>query len=146
MITAINETCVEVSNSLLRGELAAIETYRKALERYPDTVATPELMRIQSEHRLSANSLSEYIREMGGTPDTISGAWGSLAKAIQTSANVFGAESAIEFLIVGEKHGRNDYRKALDYEDVLDPCKAIIRNELLPRVKRNISTLRRLGE
>ena len=49
--TLINEECIKTCNSLLRGELSAVETYAKAIEKYPETPATAELTRIQSEHR-----------------------------------------------------------------------------------------------
>lgn len=144
--TLINEQCIENCNSLLRGELSAVETYSKAIEKYPDTVATPELERIRSEHRLSADSLAKNVREMGGEPETDSGAWGTFAKTIQSAANLFGSESAVESLQTGEEHGRNDYQRALANEDVMDSCKVLISTELLPRVESHISTLERLED
>lgn len=145
-MNTINKPCIKTCNSLLRGELSAVETYRQAIEKFPDTIATPELRRILSEHRQSSLRLTENIREMGGTPETDSGAWGTFATTIQTAANLFGSKSAIESLKHGEEHGRNDYQSALGSEDVMDECKAMIRNELLPRIERHISALERLGE
>jgi uncharacterized protein (TIGR02284 family) len=142
--TSTNEACIKICNSLLRGELSAVETYGKAIQKYPGTAATAELTRIQSEHRQSANRLAENVREMGGTPDTDSGAWGEFAKAVQATANLFGAESAIESLQRGEKHGQKEYEDALSDNDTMEPCKAMIREELLPRVNRHIEALERL--
>lgn len=141
-----NESCIKVCNSLLRGELSAVETYGNAIDKYPGTAATPELQRIQSEHRSSADRLAQNVREMGGTPDTDSGAWGTFANAVQSSANLFGAESAIESLIRGEKHGQNDYNDALEDAGVMDGCKTMIRTELLPPIGRHIQTLDRLED
>lgn len=142
----INEKCIKTCNSLLRGELSAVETYGKAIEKYPTTPVTAELTRIQSEHRESANTLAANVREMGGTPETDSGAWGAFANAVQSAANLFGTESAIESLQNGEEHGRNDYRDALESKDVMDSCKTMIRTELLPRVDNHIKVLERLEE
>ncbi len=144
--TLINEKCIKTCNSLLRGELSAVETYGKAIEKHPATPVTAELTRIQSEHRQSANTLAANVREMGGTPETDSGAWGVFAKTVQGAANLFGAESAIEALQRGEEHGREDYREALESSDVMDSCKNLIRTELLPRVDDHIKTLERLEE
>ncbi|MFD2256453.1 DUF2383 domain-containing protein [Luteolibacter algae] len=144
--STINEKCIKVCNSLLRGELSAVETYGKAIVKFPGTPVTAELTRIQSEHRQSANRLTQNIREMGGEPDTDSGAWGAFAKAVQSAANLFGAESAIESLQNGEEHGRNDYEDALKNDDVMAECKTMIRSELLPRTQSHIATLERLED
>lgn len=141
-----NEDCIKVHNKLLRGELSAIETYAKAIEKYPNSSAIPELRRIQSEHRQSANTLTANIREMGGVPDTDSGAWGTFANAVQSASNLFGEGSAIESLQRGEEHGKNDFEAALEDDDVMDTHKTTIRNELLPRVKEHIVTLEGLEE
>jgi uncharacterized protein (TIGR02284 family) len=146
MKTMINEDCIKTCNGLLRGELSAVETYAKALEKFPATPVTAELTRIQSEHRDSANLLTQNVREMGGTPETDSGAWGAFANTIQSAANLFGAESAVESLQRGEEHGRNDYLDALENGDVMDSCKTLIRSELLPRVQNHIKILERLEE
>ena len=144
--TTINEECIKVCNKLLRGELSAIETYGKAIEKYSSKPVTPELTRIQSEHRQSATTLAANVREMGGEPETDSGAWGTFANAVQSAANLFGAESAIESLQRGEEHGRDDYQDALEDDNVMDVCKTMIRTELLPRVTNHIAVLERLEE
>lgn len=146
MSKLINEECIKTCNSLLRGELSAVETYGKAIEKYPSTAATSELRRIQSEHRVSADRLTQNVIDMGGEPETDSGAWGTFATAIQSAANLFGSESAIESLQTGEEHGRNEYQRALVNEDVMDSCKTMISNELLPRVESHINTLERLED
>lgn len=142
----INEECIKTCNSLLRGELSAVETYSKAIEKYPATPVTAELTRIQSEHREAANKLATNVRSMGGVPDTDSGAWGIFAKSVQSAANLFGTESAIESLQRGEEHGRDEYRDALENSDVMETCKNLIRTELLPSVENHIQILERLEE
>ncbi len=146
MNTQTNEDCIKTCNSLLRGELSAIETYSKAIEKYPATPVISELTRIQTEHREAANKLAANVREMGGVPDTDSGAWGVFANSVQSAANLFGEDSAISSLQRGEEHGRDDYRDALESEDVMDSCKRLIRNELLPKVDNHIKVLERLEE
>ena len=136
--------CIDVCNSLLRGELSAVETYSLAINRHSKEVAATELQRIRSEHALSAARLSQNVRDMGGTPDDDSGAWGIFAKTVQGAANLFGAESAIESLQRGEEKGRSDYEDALKDDEVMASCKEMIRGELLPRVEHHIATLERL--
>lgn len=58
--------CISVCNSLLRGELSAVETYA-------DTHAAEDLRRIWDEHQKSVDRLTGNVREMGGEPDKGSG-------------------------------------------------------------------------
>jgi hypothetical protein len=105
-----------------------------------------ELQRIRHEHAEAVARLQANVRGMGGEPSRESGAWGAFANTVQSTANLFGPGSAIESLQRGEEHGRNDYQDALDDGDVMEGCKAMIRNELLPRIHRHIATLERLEE
>ncbi len=140
------EECIKVCNSLLRGELSAIETYDQALEKYAETPAAAELGRIRSEHSLAAARLASNVREMGGEPDKESGAWGSFANAVQGTANLFGAGSAMESLQKGEEKGRRDYQAALKDDDVMTDCKIMIEEELLPPIVSHISALEALQQ
>ncbi len=141
-----NEECIKVCNSLLRGELSAVETYSLAINRYAGKPAVGELQRIRTEHALSAARLSQSVREMGGTPEEESGAWGLFAKAVQGAANLFGADSALESLQRGEEKGRSDYEDALKNDEVMAAHKEVISSELLPRINHHIATLERLEE
>lgn len=138
------DQCIKVCNKLLRGEISAVETYDKAIEKYGNEPVLAELRRVRSEHSESAMRLQKNVREMGGTPSTESGAWGVFATTVQSAADLFGAGSAVESLKRGEEHGRNDYHAALENEHVMPGCKAMIRDELLPRTNRHIATLERL--
>jgi Domain of unknown function (DUF2383) len=138
------DPCIDICNGFLRGELAAVETYGQAIEKYADSPVTDELRRIRSDHVQSANSLSANVRHMGGEPETDSGAWGMLAKTVQGAANLFGRNSAIESLHQGEVTGRNAYQEALLDDNVLADCKLLIREGLLPPVIEHITTLEKL--
>lgn len=142
--TDSNEACIQVCNSLLRGELSAVETYSLAINHYAGKPAVPELQKIRTEHALSAARLSQNIREMGGTPEDESGAWGVFAKVVQGAANLFGEDSALESLKKGEEKGRSDYEAALEGNEMMDSHKETVRSELLPRVNHHIATLDRL--
>lgn len=144
--TTHNQECIDACNSLLRGELSAVETYNQAIEKFSGEAACGELIRIRDEHTKSVGKLRANITQMGGEPSTSSGAWGVFAKAIQGSSNLFGEESALQSLQKGEEHGRNDYERALDNFDVLPDCKQLISTELLPKVREHIAVLERLED
>ena len=146
IMNAINEHCIKICNSLLRGELSAIQTYGQAIHKYPDSAVTDELRSIRSDHIKAANLLSDHVRDMAGDPETDSGAWGSFATTVQGAANLFGTNSAVESLQKGEEMGRKDYESALVDDEVMPESKALIREKLLPPTVRHIAALESLEQ
>ena len=142
--TSTQDHCIHICNGLLRGELSALETYSQAIENYSGSPVINELRRIRSEHSLSVSLLTANVQDMGGVPEKKSGAWGHLVHAIQGTANLFGANSAIESLMTGEGLGRDDYKAALLDDGVMEECKEMIRERLLPPVLNHIEILGKL--
>jgi uncharacterized protein (TIGR02284 family) len=140
------EHCIDVCNRLLRGERSAIETYDKAIEKYASEPAAETLRRIRDEHAWAVTALEENVRSTGGEPEGEAGAWGAFANTVQSTANLFGTNSALEALETGEKAGKSDYESALEDEDVTSECKQVIRSTLLPKVNEHIGTLNQLQE
>lgn len=145
-MTNSSENCIEICNGLLRGERSAVETYRKAIEKHGDKPEVQELRRILGEHQQMVSKLEENVRSMGGTPDTDSGAWGTFANAVQSTANLFGANSAVESLIQGEKHGLSDYEDAVENEYTMPDCANMFRTDCIPATRRHIASLERIQE
>src|SRR5688572_22463284 len=100
-------------NSLLRGEISAVETYQQALDKLGDTKGAAELRRIHVEHRDAANSLRKEIRQHGKEPEPHASAWRAFAKAVEGTAKLFGNDAAMKALKEGEELGVKDYEKAL---------------------------------
>lgn len=136
--------CADVCNSLLRGEISAVETYTQAIEQFRMEPEASLLQDMRREHIASANRLRENVREMGGTPSNDSGAWGTWAVSVEGLARIVGNAAALKVLREGEEHGEKEYVSALEDDDVLPGCKQMIRDELLPRQLRHIAMLRRL--
>lgn len=131
-------------NSLLRGELAAIETYRQAEEKFAGEMEAESLRRVNSEHHQAAQQLRQHIHLMGGDASESSGAWGTFAQLIEGSAKLFGKTAALKALKEGEEHGINSYESALEDDDLPTECQNLIRDTLLPRCREHIMTLDRL--
>ena len=138
------EKGVNCLNSLLRGELAATETYQQALAKVGNDPGAEELRRIHTEHRDAANTLREHVHDVGGKPDQGSGAWGQFAKAVEGTAKVFGQTAALKALKEGEEQGVSDYEKALKDEALPAECKTLITTRLLPQTRAHIPVLDRL--
>lgn len=140
------EKCIDVCNSLLAGEISAVETYDIALKKFEGHPAVSKLTEIRHEHSNAVSKLRQNIVNMGGEPKEGSGFWGAATKTIQHAANLFGKESALESLQTGEQHGQEEYEDALKNEDVLQDCKTLILNELLPKVNEHVKSLEQLEE
>lgn len=132
---------VDQLNSLLRGEVSAVETYKQAIEKVGDEHVTDAmaLRAIAQEHGEHAQALRQEVRRLGGEPDDSSGAWGAWAKAVEGTAKLFGDASALNALKEGEEHGLKDYEEALG--DVEEPTRALLMSRLIPAQQRHIATL-----
>ena len=143
--TATPESCTDACNSLLRGELSAIETYQQALEKFRGDTAEGALQQILAEHGENARLIREHILSMdGGEPATDSGAWGAFAKAVEGTAKLFGESAALKALQEGEEHGINEYEDALESDDVMEEMKDLIRARFIPVLTRHIRQLEAL--
>jgi uncharacterized protein (TIGR02284 family) len=141
--TAINEKAVDQLNSLLRGELSAIETYEQALRKLngPGTDLADQLVHFAAEHSRNADALKARIVTLGGEPATSSGVWGTWSKIVQGSANIFGDGSALKSLKEGEEHGLKDYQDALEDDDLDEMSRMLLENELIPRQGKHIAAI-----
>jgi len=114
-------------NSYLRGELAAVETYRMALDKLDkNSTARTELEACKRSHEERVAMLREHILRLGGSPATSSGPWGVLARAVEGGARAFGDKTAIAALEEGEDHGVRDYRDDLDR--IAPEVREVVRN------------------
>ena len=78
-----NEDVVGKLNSFLRGEISAVETYKQALDTVTDPAIRSQLQSCEEDHEQRVELLRARITELGGKPDTSSGAWGVWAKLVQ---------------------------------------------------------------
>ena len=137
---------ISVLNSLLRGELAATETYQQALEKLKEDPSSEVLRHMHTQHREAANVLRQHIHQYGGQPDQGSGAWGTWAKFVAGTAKLFGNTAALKALKEGEEHGIKEYEEALAEDTVPTECKTLIQSRLLPQTRNHISALDRIME
>lgn len=141
MATVSVDRSVDQLNSILRGEISAVETYNQAIQKVGDEHASDAtaLRAIAQEHGENAQSLREAIWQLGGDADDSSGPWGAWAKKVQGVAKLFGDASALKVLKEGEEHGLRDYVEALN--DVDEASRALFMTRLIPSRERHIATL-----
>jgi Domain of unknown function (DUF2383) len=143
-VTADQDTLscdIDVLNALLRGEVAAVETYNQVIAKFEQQPQTVELQRMRNEHEETAAVLRERVRHFGGDPSKGSGAWGKLTAAITGAAKVFGPAAALGALKQGEEYGIGQYENSLCDPRVDPGDKELIRFRLLPRSQAHCAAL-----
>ena len=135
---------IKYLNAFLKSELSAVETYNQCIKKLDDVTVTSGLSDLQTSHQRRAELLRQKIRELGGTPEDSSGLWGSLAKAVEGGASLFGNRSSLAVLEEGEDRGRDEY---IEKSDNLSPdLQRFVNAELLPEQRRSHDELNRIQQ
>jgi bacterioferritin (cytochrome b1) len=113
--TTTNEAVVANLNSLLRGEISAVETYNQAI-RHLTNQRVDDLVANRNCHSKRVDLLRSNIIQHGGVPDETSGLWGSFARLVEKGAALISAKSVIAALEEGEDRGLAQYRKPGDMD------------------------------
>ncbi len=132
-------------NSLLRGELSAIESYDQVLEKYATNAAVQDLRAIRVEHFAAARLLREQVQTAGGEPTDSSGPWGVFAGLVTGTAKVLGLKPVVSALQQGEELGISDYTAALENDSIPVDCRNAIASELLPMCRKHVAVLTKLA-
>lgn len=138
------QAATDTLNSLLRGELAAIETYDQALIKYRNEPQGAELSRLKAEHQQAGDLLRKDIVRRGGEPSSSSGPWGTWAQMIEGAAKLLGQTAALKALKEGEEHGVREYEEALEDENLDSESRVLINATLLPKARRHVQAVDRL--
>jgi uncharacterized protein (TIGR02284 family) len=129
LLDSTNDKVVSSLNSLLRGEISAVETYNQAIKHLQKEPIT-DLVANRNCHSKRVELLKDAIAQHGGTPDATSGVWGGFARLVEKGAALISAKSVIAALEEGEDRGLAQYRKPGD----LDPSSIqLVETVLLPR-------------
>jgi len=129
------KSSVDKLNHFLRGEIAAVETYRMALQKLDaGSVARSEIETCLQSHQSRVMLLREAIITAGGTPADGSGPWGVFAKAVEGGARILGDKVAVAALEEGEDHGVKDYK--IQDTDLDASVRALVASRLAPEQQR----------
>lgn len=127
----------ETLSSLLRSELAAVESYHLAIRCFPELVAHPLLEGIRADHSRAVELLKNMVVAHGGNPPAAGEPWDCLA-AVPAKAQIFSPLiPTLAAFVEGEKHTVSRYKMALEDDGLPCPAKAVIRDELLPLAWKN---------
>lgn len=139
-----NNNSIDELNTLLGGEISAVESYKKALEGIDDASLTPVLEECQTSHAKRAQMLRQRVVELGGEPTESSGLWGVFARSVEGTATVFGDKAAIAVLEEGEDKGLKDYEDRMARFD--NESLRLIQSECYPQQQITHKTLSSLKQ
>jgi len=136
-----DKTTTDQLNSLLRGEISAVETYTQASRKIEGERAGDAalLRQIEQEHGRNAQFRREAVKRLGGEADNASGVWGVWAKAVEAIATLLGDAATLKALKEGEEHGLRDYKDALEKLD--GTARELVERLLIPAQMRHIALL-----
>ncbi len=121
----------EQLNSLLRGELSAVETYAQAMNAISSSDKIPTLSRMQSDHLDAVETLRNHISMDGGEPVFSSGPWGVWAKTVTGVAAAISEGTALKALKEGEEHGEKEYVETQETLDAGSPMAEFLAQHLI---------------
>lgn len=130
----------DILRSLLRGEMSAVETYERALEKVNGAPEGAKLRQIFADHSQAVGLLRDHLIRYEGQMPMSSGAWGTFAIAVQATANLLGDSAALAALKEGEEHGIKEYQRALADPGVSADVKGLSRS-LLSRCQSHVPVL-----
>jgi uncharacterized protein (TIGR02284 family) len=138
---------IDKVEKLLKNELAAAETYHQALEKFEEEAQSNEINSLQpiyEEHTEAVSELQEKLQQLGATPATGSGLWGSWSEALMGGAKLIGKDAMLKALLAGEKSGLDDYQDAAEDPDVPSEVSDLIKSKFMNSQQENIRVLNRL--
>ena len=142
--TPSNDETVDCLNELLRGEIAAVETYDHAISMLTDTRSQADMQECRRSHQERVLRIRKEILLRGAEPASSSGTWGAFAKLVEAGAELISPRQAVHALEAGEDHGLKEYDRVLDKVDPLG--RAAVAEELYPlqlHTHRILSALKR---
>lgn len=130
-------------NSLIKGELAAVETYDTAIKKIEKTKEKVKLETIRNNHQTAADKLSSYVAPAEKKEVKDAGMWGTIADTYTGGATLFGDKATVKALTQGEEHGMNEYKEALADNKLPKEIRQMIETQFIPTQKQNLQTLKK---
>lgn len=136
---------VSALHCMLRGEIAAVESYNLAIRTLHHEEFRGELERIRDQHQCSVCTLRRWARDLHEPPAAGSGVWGFFAIAVTGLAALAGDEALLLALRRGERYGEAAYRLGLGDPDLPDDFRHLIGARLLPQCQQHLHRLERMA-
>lgn len=119
---------IEDFNTLLTGEISAVETYNLALQKATHSEVRQTLIQCRDSHEARVVRLTTNVVQLGGEPAKGGGIWGAFAKFVQSSVD--NERDAIAVLEEAEAERLVQYEAQTELVPL--PVYNVIKEDLLP--------------
>lgn len=123
---------VNICNSLIRGELSAIESYTYAIETFATDSREQSLAEICADHVANAKFLRDIAEGHGAKISSRLGPRGALTNTVEGAVALLGVTPALMVLQQSEEYSIRQYEKVLNDTELSEELRTLIRNTLLP--------------
>lgn len=126
---------------ILRGEIAATESYKQVMEKvdhWPELACLKEFL---ADHNDAVDYWKIQMRQEYLEEETSSGPWGSVVEAFIGLGKMFGEKAALKALQEGEEHGLKEYNELLNQENLTIEQVQRIQNVFIPNQQKHIQTI-----
>jgi hypothetical protein len=135
---------VNLLNSLLRGELAAVAGYQKALRKLKTEASADadEMLRLAADHQRTVTALQGSVQARGGSPEVAADPWeGSEVDALcgENAPSILKHREFLAALLEIERRGLAGYEAALALLD--GDARELVALELIPRQRKHVAGL-----
>jgi hypothetical protein len=131
----------ESLDKMLRGEMAAVDTYNQAITRFGSEPGGDDLRSLRQDHQDAVAALTDLVTQAGGKPSTSPGVWGDFAKVVTATAKLAGNDAAFTALRAGEQVGIRNYEDAGKDANLTTEDKRLIQDTLLPKARIHLAKL-----
>jgi hypothetical protein len=144
MQRALRSAVIDRLNALLRGELAAVAGYQKALRTLREKAVTDsdEILKLASDHQRTVTVLHGSVESRGGAPVVAADPWEGWDAAALTAEGAsvkLESRAFVGALLEVETRGLAEYESSLGSLDV--DARELVELELIPRQKRHVARL-----
>jgi hypothetical protein len=129
---------------IIKGELSAIEAYKKVMTKDLDSKVHSDLEIFLIDHRNSLDYWDVQLRELGIEPDNDAGTWGRFVNVLTKASSAIGETSLLMVIREGEEHGLNLYKKMEHSEYLTNSQRERISNVYIPRQIKHLKYLDQL--
>jgi hypothetical protein len=129
-------------DEILRGEYAAIETYKECISYLKeDKFVSEALTELKDSHNSAVLYWKTHARISDKIPQENSGLWGVMVGGMLSLSKLGGPKACLSLLKEGEEHGLELYKKMLKDENIDRQQKADIKTVFIPNQKKHIQFL-----
>jgi hypothetical protein len=135
------EVFMKQVDELIRGEMSAVKSIDAILGKIKNENEKTQLNTIRQDHVMAIDTLKRFAPANFKESTESSGPWGAFASAFTGGASFFGDKAALKALQVGEQHGLNEYREAIEDDSINSELKQAIQSRLMPNQEKHLRTI-----